>query len=98
MTINLGNIAASDGFVIRYKAQSNYGLSDGEVVENDAALKGDQIQPYQAHFNLTYLEAGGSAEGYAGRLFVAFAVVGGRDCGSSAEGQEGKGAMIRDIW
>lgn len=64
MTINLGNIASSDGFVIRYKAQSNYGLSDGEVVENDAALKGDQIQPYQAHFNLTYLEAGGSAEGY----------------------------------
>ncbi|MSS14109.1 Cna B-type domain-containing protein [Lachnospiraceae bacterium Oil+RF-744-WCA-WT-11] len=64
MTINLGNIAAPDGFVIRYKAQSNYGLSDGEVVENDAALKGGQIQPYQTHFNLTYLEAGGSAEGY----------------------------------
>lgn len=35
---------------------------------------------------------------HASRLFVAFAAVSGGNCGSSAEGQKEKEAMIRDIW
>ena len=63
-TVSLGDIAATDGFVIRYTAVADYDLVDGETIKNDAAIRGDNIRTHTASANATYLEAGGTAAGY----------------------------------
>ena len=62
--VNLGNIGEQDAFVIRYTAVSDYDLVDGEVIRNDAAIRGDNIQTHTASAAANYYEAGGSAAGY----------------------------------
>ena len=69
-TINFGDIAAEDGFVIRYTAVAEYDLVDGEVIKNDATIRGDNISVHTASANATYYEAGGSAEGYVFKIKV----------------------------
>lgn len=69
-TIDLGDIAAEDGFVIRYTAVAEYDLVDGEVIKNDATIRGDNISVHTASANATYYEAGGSAEGYVFKIKV----------------------------
>ena len=69
-TIDLGDIVAEDGFVIRYTAVAEYDLVDGEVIKNDATIRGDNISVHTASANAIYYEAGGSAEGYVFKIKV----------------------------
>ena len=63
-TLNLGDIAATDGFIIRYTAEASYDLADGEVIRNDAAIKGTNAVSRTTSADTYYFAAGGSAEGY----------------------------------
>ena len=63
-TIDFGNISATDGFTIRYTAEASYDLVDGEIIQNDAVIRGSNIVPHTASATATYYVAGGSAEGY----------------------------------
>ena len=63
-TLNLGDIAATDGFIIRYTAEASYDLADGEVIRNDAAIKGTNAVSRTTSADTHYFAAGGSAEGY----------------------------------
>lgn len=63
-TLNLGNIAATDGFIIRYTAEASYDLADGEVIRNDAAIRGTNAVSRTTSADTYYFAAGGSAEGY----------------------------------
>lgn len=63
-TLNLGDIAAADGFIIRYTAEASYDLADGEVIRNDAAIKGTNAVSRTTSADTYYFAAGGSAEGY----------------------------------
>jgi len=63
-TLDLGNISATDGFAIRYTAEASYDLVDGEIIKNDAVIRGTNIGSHTASANAYYYVAGGSAEGY----------------------------------
>ena len=63
-TLNLGDIAATDGFIIRYTAEASYDLADGEVIRNDAAIRGTNAVSRTTSADTYYFAAGGSAEGY----------------------------------
>ena len=69
-TINLGDVDATDGFVIRYTAVADYDLADGEAIRNDAVIRGDNIRTHTASANATYYEAGGSAGGYVYTIHI----------------------------
>ncbi|OFN55886.1 MULTISPECIES: Spy0128 family protein [unclassified Streptococcus] len=62
--IKLGKINKGEGYHIKYKAKANYKLQSGEVVENVASLWSSQTKIIDSIAKTTYLEAGGSAEGY----------------------------------
>ena len=57
-------IAATDGFIIRYTAEASYDLADGEVIRNDAAIRGTNAVSRTTSADTYYFAAGGSAEGY----------------------------------
>ncbi len=63
-TLKLGDIAATDGFAIRYTAEASYDLVDGEIIRNDAVIRGSNLYDHTASASAYYYEAGGSAEGY----------------------------------
>lgn len=63
-SIKLGKINKDEGYHIKYKAKANYKLQSGEVVENVASLWSSQTKIIDSIAKTTYLEAGGSAEGY----------------------------------
>ena len=63
-SIKLGKINKDEGYHIKYKAKPNYQLQSGEVVENVASLWSSQTKIIDSIAKTTYLEAGGSAEGY----------------------------------
>ncbi len=63
-TLNLGDIAATDGFIIRYTAEASYDLADGEVIRNDSAIRGTNAVSRTTSADTYYFAAGGSAEGY----------------------------------
>ncbi|WP_270738066.1 Spy0128 family protein [Streptococcus anginosus] len=62
--IKLGKINKGEGYHIKYKAKPNYKLQSGEVVENIASLWSSETKIIDSIAKTTYLEAGGSAEGY----------------------------------
>lgn len=62
--LNLGDIAATDGFIIWYTAEASYDLADGEVIRNDAAIRGTNAISRTTSADTYYYAAGGSAEGY----------------------------------
>lgn len=59
-TLNLGDIAATDGFIIRYTAEASYDLADGEVIRNDAAIRGTNAVSRTTSADTYYF----AAEGY----------------------------------
>lgn len=63
-SIKLGKINKDEGYHIKYKAKANYKLQSGEVVENVTSLWSSQTKIIDSIAKTTYLEAGGSAEGY----------------------------------
>ena len=63
-SIKLGKINKDEGYHIKYKAKANYKLQSGEVVENIASLWSSETKIIDSIAKTTYLEAGGSAEGY----------------------------------
>lgn len=63
-TLNLGDIAATDGLIIRYTAEASYDLADGEVIRNDASIRGTNAISRTTSADTNYYAAGGSAEGY----------------------------------
>ena len=63
-TVDLGDIEATDGFLIHYDAIASYDFTDGEIIRNRATMTGDSIEPVTVSATATYYEAGGSAEGY----------------------------------
>lgn len=63
-SIKLGKINKDEGYHIKYKAKPNYQLQSGEVVENIASLWSSKTKIIDSIAKTTYVEAGGSAEGY----------------------------------
>ena len=63
-SIKLGKINKDEGYHIKYKAKANYKLQSGEVVENIASLWSSKTKIIDSIAKTTYVEAGGSAEGY----------------------------------
>lgn len=63
-TVELGDIAATDGFLIYYDAIASYDFADGEIVRNKATMVGNDTELTTVVATATYYEAGGSAEGY----------------------------------
>lgn len=63
-TLNLGDIAATDGLIIRYTAEASHDLADGEVIRNDASIRGTNAISRTTSADTNYYAAGGSAEGY----------------------------------
>lgn len=63
-SIDLGDIASSDAFQIFYNAVASYDMVDGEKVNNKATLNGSGLNAVPHETTTTYVEAGGSAEGY----------------------------------
>lgn len=69
-TVNLGNITGTEGFVIRYTAEASYDLVDGEVIKNNATIRGTNIGSHYANANTYYYVAGGSGEGYVYTIHI----------------------------
>ncbi|MCU9533792.1 Cna B-type domain-containing protein, partial [Streptococcus sp. CSL10205-OR2] len=63
-TVDLGDIGATDNFMINYQVGVSYVPTDGEIFENKAMLTADQHGTTETQASYRYLEAGGSAEGY----------------------------------
>lgn len=62
--VNLGDVGASEGYTIVYYVESPYNLVDGEVTLNNVKLKAKDKEEISVDARLTFLAAGGTAEGY----------------------------------
>ena len=62
--VQLGDITESDQYRIEYKVQTNYSPADGEVLNNDAVLKGKGKDVKHVEQSTVVQVAGGSGIGY----------------------------------
>lgn len=62
--VNLGDIAATEGYAITYDGKPSYTPVDGEIFSNSAELESSNIEKKSVVFNNKYIIAGGQAEGY----------------------------------
>lgn len=62
-TLNLGDIKATDGYLIRYQAIPNQLWSDNEIIQNKVTLNSNKIKKYEAESATVYLSCGGTGVG-----------------------------------
>ena len=62
--VQLGDITESDQYRIEYKVQTNYSPADGEVLKNNAILKGKETIIKNVEQSTVVQVAGGSGIGY----------------------------------
>lgn len=68
--VNLGDISENDQYRIAYDIRLNYEPVDGELLKNDATLKGKQFETEDVTNTAAVQVAGGSGVGYVFTIYV----------------------------
>ena len=68
--VNLGDISENDQYRIAYDVRLNYEPVDGELLKNDATLKGKQFETEDVTNTAAVQVAGGSGVGYVFTIYV----------------------------
>lgn len=68
--VNLGDISENDQYRIDYDVRLNYEPVDGELLKNDATLKGKQFETEDVTNTAAVQVAGGSGVGYVFTIYV----------------------------
>ena len=68
--MNLGDISETDQYRITYDVHLNYSPADGEVLNNQATLKGKNIKTKEAVNKAAVQIAGGSGVGYVFTIHI----------------------------
>ena len=69
-SISLGDVGPDEGYRITYYIDSDYELVDGENIDNNVVLHAKDIGELSFNAKITWLVAGGSAEGYVYKIRI----------------------------